>query len=89
MKIYTKKEAAEELKISVRTLERLLASGELRAYKVAGQIRISDDQISDYLAHSMLLSFVIQKAAAAGSGGGVRRLKKQQRIEYVPGMKVV
>ena len=45
MKIYTKKEAAEELKISVRTLERLLASGELRAYKISGQIRISDDQI--------------------------------------------
>ena len=89
MKIYTKKEAAEELKISVRTLERLLASGELRAYKVAGQIRISDDQISDYLAHSMLFSFIIPKAAAAGSGGGGRRLKKQKRIEYVPGMKVV
>ena len=34
MNLLTKREAADRLKISVRTLERLLASGNLRAYNV-------------------------------------------------------
>ncbi len=88
MTLYTKKEAAEMLRISVRTLERLLSTGEIRAIKVGKQVRISDDQVSHYL-RSNLMPYYIPKSPNASSGGNGRRKKEPPRIKYVPGMKVV
>ena len=85
MTLYTKKEAAEILKVSERTLERLMASGSLRAYKVNSQVRISEEQLQRYLSANTF-AFIIPKHPNAGSGGSG---KKQKRTAYIPGMKVV
>lgn len=86
MNLYTKREAADRLKISVRTLERLLASGNLRAYNVGRSVRISEEQLETYLQFNRF-RYIIPKNPNAGSGGSGK--KKVPRTEYVPGMKVV
>ena len=43
-------EAAEILNVSQRTVRRIIQSGELRAHRIRGLIRISDADIAAYLA---------------------------------------
>lgn len=85
MKLYTKEEAAAELKIGKRTLERLISTGELGAYRVGGSIRISDEHIEFYLVNNA----VKVHGPTQGQTGSRRRKKQTPRIPYVPGMKVV
>ena len=49
MSLFTKKQAAEELSISVATLDRIIQRGDLVAHKVGGSIRIKESSISEYL----------------------------------------
>lgn len=53
MVLLTREEAAERLRIGVRTLDRRLATGELKCYRLGdgprAPVRISDDQIREYL----------------------------------------
>jgi excisionase family DNA binding protein len=46
LRLYTKREAAAQLRISARTLDRLIAAGKLSASKIGGQIRISESEIA-------------------------------------------
>lgn len=48
-KLVNKKEAAEIMSVSVRTVERMLASSELTKVKVRGAVRIRIDEIDDML----------------------------------------
>ena len=43
-------ETAEILNVSQRTVRRLIQSGELRAHRIRGLVRISDADIAAYLA---------------------------------------
>lgn len=45
----TRDEAAERLKVSKSTLDRLIANGELRAKRIGRRVVISDDEITRYL----------------------------------------
>jgi excisionase family DNA binding protein len=56
------KEAAERLEVSTATVYALVASGRLRCHRIGigrGAIRISDDQLADYLKGS--LSEIVQE----------------------------
>lgn len=88
MTLYTKREVCEQLKISERTLERMLAAGEIDAYRVGGQVRISDEHIEYYLLSNRLQPTVkkVQPQALPVRRGS---RKKQPQPVYVPGMKVV
>lgn len=48
-KLYTTQEVAEQLKIKKTTVYDLIKRGELRATKVGKQLRISQDQLDEYL----------------------------------------
>lgn len=48
-KIYTTQEVADQLKIKKSTVYELIKRGELKAAKVGKQIRISQDQLDEYL----------------------------------------
>ncbi len=48
-KFYTKKEVAKLLKISSATLNRILALGLLKHSKVMHQVRISEENLNEYL----------------------------------------
>jgi excisionase family DNA binding protein len=49
MKLHTLKEAAEQLRISRRTLHYLLERRELRRIKVSGKHFITEDEITRFL----------------------------------------
>lgn len=53
MELMTRKEAAAKLKIGVRTLDRRLASGELKCYRLGdgsrAPVRISEEQLRAFL----------------------------------------
>jgi excisionase family DNA binding protein len=54
MHLMTRKEAAQRLRIGIRTLDRRLASGDLKCYRLGdgpkAPVRISEEQINEYLA---------------------------------------
>lgn len=53
MELMTRKEAAEKLRIGVRTLDRRLANGQLKCYRLGdgprAPVRISEEQLHEYL----------------------------------------
>lgn len=51
---YTRKETADQLKISLSTLDKLINTGQIMSFKVGGQIRISEQAIKDFLSANVL-----------------------------------
>lgn len=49
MEIYTVEQTAEKLQIAVRTVYKLIKSGQLPASRVGSQYRISDEQIAKFM----------------------------------------
>jgi excisionase family DNA binding protein len=53
MELMTRKEAAKKLRIGVRTLDRRLATGQLKCYRLGdgprAPVRISEEQLDAYL----------------------------------------
>lgn len=78
-KLLTKKEAAERLSVSMRTLEGLISRGALPAYRVgAALVRISEDDLDRYLAARR----VVPEPKQAKN-------TRTRECLYVPGMEVV
>jgi excisionase family DNA binding protein len=46
------KETAEKLKVSTKTVRRLIAAGEFRTHRVGSQIRICEEDLIGYIAKS-------------------------------------
>lgn len=79
MELMSKKEAAELLTISVRSLERMLNSGELPYYRIGtGTVRISRRDIETYLNSRRVQVVAVKKSRTA-----------ERPCGYIPGMKVV
>jgi len=75
----TKKQAADELQISVRTLEGLIKRGQLPAYKIGPQlVRIDRDDLRAFVEARPIQPERKEKTAPAG-----------RICRYVPGQKVV
>ena len=85
MTLYTKREACEILKVSPRTLDRILQSGELAFYRISGSIRIEDSDLEGYLRKNRTL---VQPMISHCPVHGKKQVKRE-RVQYVPGMKVV
>jgi excisionase family DNA binding protein len=51
---YTRKETADQLKISLSTLDKLINAGQITCFKVGGQKRISEQSIKDFLEANVL-----------------------------------
>jgi excisionase family DNA binding protein len=49
MQVYTVQEVAEQLKISPRTVERLIARQQLAAVQVGRRLRVTDEQLYTYV----------------------------------------
>lgn len=76
MAYITKAEAAARLCIGMRTLEGIIARGQLRAYRIGPKlVRIDEDELEDYVRARLVAPVVAAKT--------------QRRCGYVPGMKVV
>lgn len=48
--ILNKRDAAERLGVSARTVTRLIESGDLKAFKVGAQVRIRPEDLDRYVA---------------------------------------
>ena len=56
-KVYTAQEVADKLKIKKSTVYDLIKRGELSSSKVGKQLRVSEDQLSQYLKGSEFCVF--------------------------------
>ena len=54
MKLFSKKEISKKLNISVRTVDRLLKRRELEALRIGRLIRVTQDQLDQFLEKSAL-----------------------------------
>lgn len=90
IELLTKAEAAEVLRVSEDTLEALIKSGQLPAYKIAKTCtRIDREDLMAYLAARQIKVAALQKSRVTA-----KELRRQKRIRelpcgYTPGMKVV
>jgi excisionase family DNA binding protein len=48
-KLMTKREAADRLSISTRTLDRIRSKGEIKAVAVGGQVRFRPEDVEKYI----------------------------------------
>ena len=93
-KLLGKTEVCEALGISRATLDRIVASGELEALKIRGQVRFSRNDVLLYLAHCRDPKPEKTKAAQAapkekGKPGRPKGSRKAREEVYYPGMRVV
>ena len=80
MNCLTRKEAADRLAVSLRTLDGLIARGQLPAYKIGGKlVRIREDELDAYMKARLVAPEAVK------SSDGV----KPRVCRYVPGMRVV
>lgn len=96
MTLYTKSEACDVLKIGMRTLERLITSKELEYYRVGCCVRISEEQIQNYLNRNCVkpveksdVQYMSGTCTKAGSKDKKKTASASDLRHYVPGMKVV
>lgn len=82
-KLMTKSEICEMLQISERTLERIIADGDLPALRIRGQLRFLREDLLRYLARCGATE---DPKPLAQKGP---RLVSQRERRYIPGMKVV
>ena len=79
MAYITRQQAADRLSIGLRTLDGLIARGQLPAYKVGSKlVRLKESDIDEYMA-ARLVAPEPKKA----------KTQTQRPCRYVPGMKVV
>ena len=79
MSLITRKEAAERLTVSLRTLDGLIARGQLPAYRIGPKtVRLRTEDLDEYLSGHLVYAKpkVIKPPAAV------------RPCRYVPGMKV-
>lgn len=81
MKYLTRQEAAARLAVSLRTLDGLIARGQLPAYKVGPRlVRLKEQELDDYISARLVAPEAANRAAPAPG---------KRPCLYVPGMKVV
>jgi len=65
MEIFTKQQVAKQLNVSTRTLDRLILSGQLKAYKIGRSVRIAQEQLDEFLKSSEYDPFEVGKVSVS------------------------
>ena len=86
-KLISKLDAADMLGVSVSTVERLIADGDLPMYKIRGQCRLMTSDIKTYIAGCRRVA--AKAAPVPAHRQPARRGSKLVGCGYYPGMKVV
>ena len=89
MLFYTKSEACEMLKISPRTLERIMRNGDLAFYRIGGSIRINDDDLEAFIRRQRTQNVPVSRPCTKTRTRRGQKAGKPDSMQYVPGMKVV
>lgn len=86
-KLISKLDAADMLGVSVKTVERLIADGDLPMYKIRGQCRLMASDVRTYIAGCRRVAAKAVPVPARRQPA--RRGSKLVGCGYYPGMKVV
>jgi excisionase family DNA binding protein len=84
----TIQEAADRLRVSVRTVEREIAAGKLRAFKVRRLTRIPEPELQGYISRACLSANVPTTGRSAGVRPGTEsegRARKELIFRGKPG----
>ena len=65
MEIFSKQQVAEQLNISTRTIDRLILSGQLKAYKIGRSVRIAQEHLDEFLKSSKYDPLALRDISAA------------------------
>ena len=63
-KLISKQDAADMLGVSVKTVERMIADGDLPMYKIRGQCRLMTNDIKTYIADESGITGALEPAAS-------------------------
>ena len=93
-KLLNKAQACEILTVSLATLDRIVADGDLPVLRIRGQIRIQDQELLRYLGRCTERreprTDAKERTREKGRPGRPRGSKKKETYQgYYPGMKVV
>ena len=86
-KLISKLDAADMLGVSVKTVERMIADGDLPMYKIRGQCRLMTSDVRTYIAGCRRVA--AKAAPVPARRQPARRGSKLVGCGYYPGMKVV
>ena len=86
-KLISKLDAADMLGVSVKTVERMIADGDLPMYKIRGQCRLMTSDVRTYIAGCR--RGAAKAAPVPARRQPARRGSKLVGCGYYPGMKVV
>ena len=90
IELMTKAEAAEILGVSEMTVERMIRSGQLPAYRIAKAVtRISREDLMEYLDSRKIKVAALRKTSVSMAAVNRQRRARELPCGYVPGMKVV
>ncbi len=64
---YTTEELAALLKVDVEVIHQLVQSGQLRAYRIGGELRIGDTDLASYLEQAVVTTVPAQRGSATDS----------------------
>ena len=67
--LFTKKEVATKLNVSVRTIDRLILSGQIKAYKLGRSVRIAQEQLDEFIEASVFDPLKLCKVSATSGFG--------------------
>lgn len=70
MILYTVKETADKLGVSTKTVRNRMKDRQLSYFKLGGLIRISDEQIGDYLGLGLMSADLMAGPSGRGSDAG-------------------
>lgn len=87
-KLMTKGDVCEVLQISPATLDRLVARGEIAAFKLSGSVRFLPTEIRDYVRRCVCAAETPAVTVIPGRKRQKKAAAAPDRI-YIPGMKVV
>lgn len=63
MGLFTKKELSAKLNVSIRTIDRLILSGQIKAYKIGRSVRITQEELDDFLEASAYDPYEVGKVS--------------------------
>lgn len=76
-RLWTQQQAAERLQISVDTVRRLIAKGDILASRIGGQIRIDPAAVESYIARQTMTPV---------AADGRRKRQRPPALQVVPGI---
>jgi excisionase family DNA binding protein len=82
MPVLTREEVADALKLSIRQVDRLIAEGELRAFRIGSTVRIRSEDLEDYMQSRETIGLDEAALALSLSPASIQQLAVNNEIPH-------